>query len=199
MRAQVEAHGERQVADDIVQLEGLCARMDQNAFLPVTSEELTSPIYRRVAEFGNIVDDVTMKLNERGISHTNKTRSTGGNGYYGRYLFLRGVGAFLICDTRKWTAYAPTPLWLSVYGTKWDSSDADAAMRTLAPLEAEHPDTVFKAQDGFPAVALRVPIGVERDVIIGAVLEQLERVAALVAPLAIGAAESPPPPTDTDA
>jgi hypothetical protein len=146
IHAQLEAKNERQAAQDIAQLQGLCDRMDTEAFLPISSEELTSSIYRRVVEFGTIVDDVTGKLIERGLASTKGLRSTGANGYYGRYVFLRGVCGFLICDTRKWMKYASTPLWLSVYGTNWSKSDASLVHRALAPLEAERPGTVFKGR-----------------------------------------------------
>ena len=197
LRVQLEARNERSTSEDLAQLEGLCDRMDQDAFLPVSAEELTSSIFRRVAEFGTIVDDVTNRLAESGLASTKSTRSAGANGYYGRYLFLRGVGTFLICDTRKWMKYASTPLWLSVYGTNWLKSDPLLAHRVLAPLEAEHPGTVFKAHDGFPAVALFVPTGVERHVVVQRITEQVERVAPLVAPIGASSAEAPPAPIDT--
>lgn len=123
IRVQLEAKNERQAAEDIAQLQGLCDRMDQEAFLPISSDELTSSIYHRVVEFGTIV----------------------------------------------------------------------------APLEAERPGTVFKAGAGFPAVALFVPTGVERDVILRRVVEQIEKVAALIGligPLSVDAGDAPPAPTD---
>ncbi len=196
IQVQLDAKNERQAAEDIAQLQGLCERMDAEAFLPISSEELTSSMYRRVVEFGTIVDDVTGQLTARGLASTKGVRSTGGNGYYGRYLLISRVPSFLICDTRKWMKYASTPLWLSVYGSNWLKSDALLAHRALAPLEAERPETVFKAGDGFPAVALFVPTGVERDVILRRVVEQLEKVAALIAPLGVDGAEAPPAPTD---
>lgn len=196
IRVQLEAQNERRAVEDIAQLDGLCDRMDAEAFLPVSSDELTSSVYRRVIEFGTIVDDVTSALVDRGVASTKNTRSSGSNGYYGRYLFLRGVGTFLICDTRKWMKYASTPLWLSVYGTKWLKSDAIIAHRSLAALESERPGTVFKAGDGFPAVALFVPSGVERDAVVRRVIEQVEAVATLIAPLGVDTPDAPPAPPE---
>jgi hypothetical protein len=183
IRVQVEARSERQAAEDIAQLEGLCDRMDEAAFLLLSSEELTSSMSRRVVEFGVIVDDVTIQLASSGLANTKNVRATALNGYYGRYLVLSGVDTFLRCDTRMWAKRASTPLWLSVYGTNWAKSDPLLAQRALAPLEAERLGTVFKGDDGFPAVALFVPTGVERDVILRRVTEQIQNVAALIAPL----------------
>lgn len=36
------------------QLQGVCERMDGEAFLPVTIDDLTSGIYRRVLDFGRL-------------------------------------------------------------------------------------------------------------------------------------------------
>jgi hypothetical protein len=78
LRRQVEAANEPQTVGDIAQLEGLCERMDQDAFLPLSSEELTSGIHRRIFELGKIVDDATGLLVQRGIATTKGLRATGG-------------------------------------------------------------------------------------------------------------------------
>ena len=168
----------------------------QNQFLPVAPEELSSGIYRRVVEFGVMVDHVAGVLAQRGRVETKRLRSVGGNGYYGRYLALRGVGVFLICDVRKWMQYASTPLWLSVYGPQWSKSNSLAAQAALAPLETRQRGTVFLANDGFPTVALFVPAGVERDVVETRIIEQIERVAELIAPLGTTGAIAEPVPPD---
>lgn len=185
----LEAADDRRTREDLVQLRGLCERMDAEAFLPVTSEELTTQIYRRVIEFGRLVDEVCTALAHRGIANMKGLRATAGNGYSGRYLRLRGVGCFLVCDIRKWMKFAPTPLWLSVYGVKWDASDLAATRRALAPLESATPPRVFMAGDGFPTVALQVPVGAERDIVVKSLLDQVIVVADFLGSL--GAVEQP--------
>jgi hypothetical protein len=90
----LEASEDRAAREDVAQLRGLCDRMDAVAFLPVTSEELTTPVYRRVIEFGQIIDEVTSRLTSQGVATTKGLRSASANGYYGRYLLLRGVPVF---------------------------------------------------------------------------------------------------------
>ncbi|WP_437595669.1 hypothetical protein WMF28_24140 [Sorangium sp. So ce590] len=194
----LEAADDRRAREDVAQLRGLCERMDAEAFLPVTSEELTTQIYRRVIEFGRLVDEVCTALRHQGIANMNGLRAIAGNGYSGRYLRLRGVGCFLVCDIRKWMKFAPTPLWLSVYGVRWEKSDASTARRALAPLESVTPPRMFMAGDGFPTVALQVPVGAERDTVVKNLLDQVIVVADLLAPLgsveqpAGGAKDTPP-------
>lgn len=190
----LESANDFRTREDVLQLRGLCARMDNDAFIPVTSEELTTHVYRRIPQFGSIVDDVTRLLVEKGLGDTRGLRSAAGNGYYGRYLRLNGMGAFLISDVRKWMKYASTPLWLSVYGWKWRSSSPTPIRQALTQLEMASPPRMFMGGDGFPTVALFVPVGEERDRVIQSVFEQIEDVAASLEGLrpASGAQDSHP-------
>ncbi len=197
LRKALEIGGERQLVEDIGQLEGLCARMDAEAFLPIAAEELTSHVYRRVLEFNAIVDSVTASLAETKLVDTSGLRATPGSGYYGRYLRLAGVDAFLACDIRKWMGHASTPLWITVYGTAWSASQPALVADRLQALERERPGTVFGAPEhDFPSVALFVPTGVERDEVIAAVCKQLERVADCVRDLGLQRSTAAAPELD---
>lgn len=198
MMAAAEASEDRRAAADLGQLQGLCDRMDSEAFLPVTSEELTTHVYRRVVEFGALVDDVVAQLVERGAATTKGVRVSKGNGWYGRYLWLRGVGVLALCDVRKWNKYAATPLWLSVYGANWHQSAPQAAREALAKFEAATPQRMFIATDGFPTVPLFVPAGLDRDGVLSAVVEQAVEVGDLVAPLGVSGAAVEPPLGEND-
>jgi hypothetical protein len=179
--------------------------MDTDAFLPLMSDELTTQVYRRVIQFGNIVDDVAGLLIEKKLANTKGLRSAAANGYYGRYLSLKGVGVFLSCDIRKWMKFAPTPLWLSVYGMKWSRGNPAPLRQALAPLEMANPPSMFMAADGFPTVALFVPLGEGREHVVKSVLQQVENVATLLdalPPPEVAPGEhpvvEPPPETLTD-
>jgi hypothetical protein len=196
----VEAANDRRAADDLVQLRGLCSRMDSDAFLPISSEELTTHVYRRVAEFGDVVDDVVEKLVEDGLASTKGLRSTAGKGWYGRYLMLQGVGVMLMCDVRKWNKFAATPLWLSVYGANWQDGNPQPVRKALVSLEVRHPPQMFMAKDGFPTIPLFVHAGAERDDVIRHAVEQVVDVGRLIAHLGtVGMAAQPPQPKGSDA
>lgn len=111
----LELSSEPETLADVAQLDGLCARMDSEAFIPLTSVELTSNIYRRVHEFGQIVDDVVATLTAEGTISTKGLRSAAANGWYGRYVRLRDAFALLHASTWKWTRLGPSPLWLTVF------------------------------------------------------------------------------------
>ncbi len=190
----LESADDRATREDVVQLRGLCARMDNEAFLPLMSEELTTQVYRRVIQFGSIVNDVAGLLIEKKLANNKGLRSAAANGHYGRYLSLKGVGVFLICDVRKWMKFASTPLWLSVYGRKWRNNDPVPVRQALASLERMNPPRMFMAGDGYPTVPLFVPLGEERDGVIKSVLQQVEHVATLLdvlPPLVVAPGERP--------
>lgn len=197
MLARCEAEGDHGAKEDIAQLLALCDRMDSEAFLPLTSEELSGSVPRRIVQYGALVDDAVGSLVERGVASTTGCGSTAGNGWYGRYMFLRGVPALLAADFRLWGKYASTPLWLSFYREGWRVKDPRPLFEALASLSAENPPRLFKTVDGFPAVPIFLPTGVEREKVLGKVIDQVMSPARLVEGLATeGAGEVPVVPEE---
>jgi hypothetical protein len=125
-----EIHKEAHVAADIRQLQGLCARQDIEAFLPLTSDELTASTGLRIVQFGELVDELAARLVASQIADAKRLRASAGNGWYGRYLRIRGAGCLLHFSAWKWGTSAFTPLWLRVTGPHWKPVAALAA-----PLE----------------------------------------------------------------
>lgn len=170
----VELSAEPAMLADVTQLAGLCERMDAEAFIPVTAEELTSNVYRRVHEFGQMVDDVAALLSQQGVATTKGLRSAASNGRYGKYMRLRGVPALLHVSTHKWTKLAPSPLWITLFGPKWDDKGLDAVRQQLRSYEDQNPGSVHADYQGFPTVRLMVHPGTERHEIVSHVVEQLK-------------------------
>ncbi len=186
MAARLDSVADRLVLTDIEQLAGLCERMDSQAFIPVTGDELTLGAYRRVIDFAAMLDDISNVLVESGVASKEGLRSVGGLGYYGRYLRLQGVGVLLSCDIQKWMALQPTPFWLTVFGPEFKATPS--VKNALAPLEAEVPPRLFIAADayptaGYPTIPLMVPVGVERDGVVAEVARQLREIAVRLEPI----------------
>lgn len=194
----LELSGEPEILADISQVEGLCSRMDLESFLPMTSEELTSTIFRRVHEFGRIVDDVVATLAAEGTMNTKGARATGANGWYGRYARLQGAAVLLQVSTWKWTLLGPSPLWLTVYGATWQKGPPGIAKRQLAAFGLKHPGRLHEDRLGFPTILLRVPAGVERVKVIASVMDQLREIGEVIAPLGVGAKDDPVPDLVSD-
>jgi hypothetical protein len=194
----LDAANEVDAREDLHQLRGLCERMDAEAFLPLQANELSSKDWRRIIEFGGVVDDVTATLTAMKLVSLKGCRATAGNGYYGRYAWLRGVGVFLIADVRKWMKFASTPLWLSVYGSRWRGSNPAAARKALAALEVSTPPRMFVAGDGYPTVPLFLPVGVERVRVVEEVVRQVEAVSLMIDSLAESVTAPPVAPPSED-
>lgn len=183
IRRKVDAVGDRRTIEDVDQLDSLCERMDEEAFLPVRGDELSAAHYKRVLQFNKLVDDVVgVLVHEKKVS-TKGTKVQPFSGVYGRYMYLRGTGVYFGCDLQKWTTLAATPYWLTVLG-RTSKDGPGPPHEALKAFAAANPGRVFTRSDGFPAVAIFVPTGLERDVVLRHVVEQLSGIGELIAHLA---------------
>lgn len=132
----LETEGEHHAASDVQQLQGLCERMDSEAFLPLSSDELTSNTGTRIVQYCEIVNEVTSKLVDARIASIGRLRATGGPGWYGRYMLVHNVLCFLYFSADLWARHLATPLWLRI------GSNAEPKHRlkdALLNLELEQP------------------------------------------------------------
>jgi hypothetical protein len=176
----VAAAGDLGSAGDLQQLAGLCEQMDTTAFLPLRSEELTGAIGSRMVQLYELVDSTATELVNRGIASgkdKNGGRLTSGTLYWGRYLTVAGVSCMLRLAPMSWAAFRATPVWLQV-GYRGDP-EVGQTLRRLAPL-GEVGSRVVE-QPGFVDVGIDLPIGVERDGVIQAIVAQVTSVAELLA------------------
>lgn len=103
---------------DVRQLEGLCERMDAEAFLPFTQEDFGVDKAQRILCFYNIVNKVADEIiNNLGAS-TKGLRATPQFGGYSRYLRLGDFGIAIRFSCDHWTSFAETPFGLTVKSIK---------------------------------------------------------------------------------
>jgi hypothetical protein len=178
----LETEGQHQAASDVQQLYGLCSRMDDHAFLPLHSEDLTAQTGARIAQYCQFVDEVTSKAVAAGFASVTGLRSAAGWAWYGRYLRLHTTGCLLQFAANLWAQLRSTPLWLRIYGREF--SYAPESKAALARLEfAEPPRLILRNTDEL-LVPLFLPIEVERDQVVAAVFTQVKEVADLLHPIA---------------
>lgn len=116
---------DQDVLEDAKQLLGLCERMDQAAFLPFRSEEITSPeVPRRFLQLTQLAIDVCDRLVQSGLCSNRApdgTRLTAASGRNtsGRYLCISET-VFMMCfDCEAWSRHMASPLWLRVDGNRY--------------------------------------------------------------------------------
>ena len=178
----VGAAGDLASAGDLQQLAGLCEQMDTTAFLPLRSEELTGAIGSRMVQLHEVVDGAATELVTRGIAsgkdkNGGRLTSSAGTLYWGRYLNVAGVTCLLRLAPMSWAAYRATPIWLQV-GVRGDP-EVRQTVRQLAPLGEVGSRLV--EQPAFVDVAIDLPVGVERDGVIQAIIAQVTSIAELLA------------------
>ena len=111
--------GDDGVKSDIRQLRGLAQGQDEEAFLPIHSEELSPSLGRRLVWYKQLVDDV---IDSRGVSEkwmdVQGVRATPQWYGYGRYVRFSGVEGYFWfgVNHEQWAEHGDTPLWLSVGG-----------------------------------------------------------------------------------
>ncbi len=137
------------VRAEIMQLRGLAQRQDEEAFLPLHSEELSPAFARRMKDFARLVDDVVDTRGVReGFMSTQGLRATPQKHGYGRYFRFSGVGGdwWFGINHDRWATSQDTPLWLvmgelcfAIYlktGVEYDSVLDDVARQLRAYGEA---------------------------------------------------------------
>ena len=116
MRSRANAARDSSAVRDIQQLEALCERQDDDAFLPLRSEELAPSFPRRMGNMDTLVTDATARAGERGFVSMGRLRWTPRAHGNGRYLLIGKEGAWFEAwfgvHYGLWIRQQETPLWL---------------------------------------------------------------------------------------
>lgn len=141
-------------AGDIWQLQSLCARIDEEAFHPLSENEITSPSEKRIFQFRGLLDELVTRLIDTEIVTTTGYHASNGPNYYRRYMSIHGLPNSDWCvEFNTWynQKYSQTNLWFSATVTPQSSS-----LFSGSNVHYYH----FSKQFLIP---LKIPLGVERD------------------------------------
>jgi len=183
VRRDLAAAGELTAAADLDQLAGLCERMDTEAFLPLSGEELDGRRGKRVYEFCTIANDAVSVLVERGVASTKGLKTGGSMAEYARFFrAYRHYGCSLCFHAYGWGHLRDTPLWLRIKEIAKGNWTITSELRTkLRPLARETPPRLIEF-NGELQMPIGLPVGAERDAVVRQVADQVERVLELLAP-----------------
>lgn len=165
--------------EDINQLRGLCDRMEESGFMPLTSEELTGNWARRIVDFCGIVDDLTEALCDKRYAATPKLKQTSGRDYYCRYMLLKGNPAQISFHWGNWLHYGRTPFWLRVYGPTW--KQVPALPESLRQWFQGDAPNAFRDDRGMALFPLDVVHGVDREAVLSSLRNQVVAIHDLLA------------------
>ena len=182
MASSTSIAGDSHAQSDIRQLLGLTQRMDEDAFLPLRAEELGPEFPRRVLGLKRLVEDVAVRVSqEKWANKTSSTPSTAGT-YYGWYMLLAGTGIWFGYWFDPWAKHRDTPLWVEF--SEWDDENwptvkLTEVRRKLAPLQQEDSPGIIDQRKSL-LVPIDLPLGVEYDTVLDAVVKRLEEIARLI-------------------
>ena len=113
---------ENDLLSDINQIIGLCDIIDNTAFLPILSDDLSPKYARRINSYFDVIDNVVEELKKYRRADTTSLRSAGSKYAYVRYFKMEQLGVSLHLNFDYWSKAADTPFWVIFkddYTGKW--------------------------------------------------------------------------------
>lgn len=161
---------------DLEQLWALSTAVDSDAFIPISSEELTdqrTPAF--VLQMNTVVEKTVAIGVARGILSTEGLRPSSSWERTGRYISFptSTVGAWLGIEFRLWRDYGQTPIWLVFSSTDWGRS---LEVRALLEPWADREGVVSAMVGDEFAVGIDVAIGEEKDFVVDSLVRVLGQI-----------------------
>ena len=177
-------HAANQASDSIVadiqQLQVYCEQQDSAAFLPISANEFSPAFARRILNLNGLIDDIVVRATSNGIMDLNNLKATPQPHGYGRYIRIgcktkqNWAGAWFGVNFENWSKYRNTPLWLTIYGPLRVDPN-------LIPIKKLQQALDIEMQTGTPdSIPIYLSIGVEKDKIINAIIENLSEIASQI-------------------
>lgn len=181
MRASVNIEGDTTATSDLIQLQGLCERMDQTAFLPLQSEELTGNTASRILQYVQLVNDLTNTAVEQNLAfRTPNSKTSWSNATYWSPLTFHDFNCYLQVSLPLWARHRLTPIWLRVSPVQGKITPGFRDI--FLSLERENPPGVLYDEPPFAHVPLTIPLGKEYEEVRSNLFQQIKKVVNLIAP-----------------
>ena len=151
---------------DVRQLRGLTDYANPDPFAPWSPGKLEYRFARRLEGLKRLVDDAAKCGESGGFSKTGNVRR-GGQGGYGRLMWLGGVQFWFGIDVFAWAKFCKTPLWLRVGRIK------KSQLKKVQPsLQLIDPGERYDIR-----IPIELPAGVKYDKMLSTVVNFLNSVA----------------------
>jgi hypothetical protein len=159
--------GEARLAADVDQLASLTELVDTDAFLPLTSADLSNPTPLRVYQYMQLADAIMAHGVATGRFDIKGFRSAATMARYVRYARADAIQIAVATDLLSWAKHRHTPLWLEL---AVEPGDAFHALQVEQP-----PRVLFTGRSGRPYIPLFLPLGVEHGGIVEHVYRQIDK------------------------
>lgn len=168
------AYNLEKLKSDITQLEGLCSKMDEEAFLPLRGEELGIEIPKRIYGYYNLIYKVIDKLERMPIVSTEGLKSRSSFSRYWKYFYINKWAAVLELNLKYWIEKSETPFWIGIKDNNWVYS-AEIKDK-LVGLRGININQIFKGKHGYTYIPLFLPLGVDEATVIDSVVNDIRRI-----------------------
>lgn len=115
VKYQIVAENNLPAISDVDQIIGFCETIDNDTFLPITSDELSPGHAKRIISFYRLVDKLVDELKKHPFVSTKGLNSTGQAWGYRRYCKIYNIGVSADLNFEYWSQFADTPFWLGLY------------------------------------------------------------------------------------
>lgn len=181
---ELEASDDKAVLSDLLQLRALCEAADNDAFLPISTEEITD---QRIPAF--IIQLSTIVQDAVDLAVTEGTLNIGGLrpqaswdriGRYTRFSDERGAGAWIGTNLSLWKEYGGTPLWVSFLESEFGRSQE--VRKILEPWAARE-GVLTDFREGEFVVAIDMVLGEDKSRVVRSIADRLKEIAETLSPM----------------
>ena len=114
-------------SSDVAQLEGYCAQLDSEAFIPFSAADLSAEMANKGERYYQVIDEVIeLFCADKGHETSKKgVKATGYRKGYTRSLNIDGMTFTLNYDRDMWKnpACVETPFWIAIRDKDWDQDE----------------------------------------------------------------------------
>lgn len=178
---------------DVRQLQGLVSKMDREGFRPFSVTDLTGNAGRLVIQACSVVDQATSILVAARTADKRGLRASGGRGWYGQYMRVRGYGWQLMFSSDRWDRFGSSPVWLRIVSDSWKFPEQAAV---VLRQYAGHTVGFEEARDA-EWIGVWLPVrlaeGREEPYVVSDVVHQLTELANVLPPILSPVLEPPLP------
>lgn len=123
IKSELQQENNQTLISDIDQLIGFCDTIDSKSFVPMTDNDLSPMIAKKINSYYDIVDKVVDELKNRNKEISTKGLMKTPHRYgYGRYFRSENFAFRMNLKLDLWAEYGDTPFWLylrEIDKTKW--------------------------------------------------------------------------------
>ena len=179
IKSRIEQTNNINLISDLNQIIGLCNSIDQNSFQPITDEDLSPKIPKKINSYYEIVDKVVDELKNRneGISTKGLVKTPQRYGYH-RYFATDKLGMNFALKLDLWEKCTDTPFWLAISGITEKGWDLDEKLtQSIESLSVKQNLTFIHYPNGKGIfISIRPILFETEDIVIANLANQIEKI-----------------------